>query len=675
MTVATPKCLLCTCGKTMSFDTVKSGERNDLASVSNELCRAQLSRFEEALGLGGPLLVGCTQEAPLFAEIAEEAGRSDVTFVNIRETAGWSQDATHAGPKIEALLAGASYRAAPARLKTINSDGSCLVYGKGQQAYDLARHLSSHLSVTLVLRDVDDFLPPVTADVPVFRGRVRSVTGSFGGFRVTFADHAALRPSSRDVPRFVPQSLPPDTQYSLIVDVSGGRPLVSGEAHRDGYFRVDPARPAAVMEAVLQAVDMVGEFEKPIYVSYDAPVCAHSRSKIAGCSKCLDACPASAISEDGDGVSIDPLICGGCGSCAAVCPTGAITYRYPARVDLVGRVQLMIRRYYDAGGEDAVLLLYPEGFGDELIAMMARFGRGLPANVIPQPLHAATSLGHVEMAALLASGVGRIVCLTDPALGAEIEPLQYETDLANRICTGLGQGQDKVVLVEDADPEKIEELLWSAPKPASAVRSFVNAAGAKRETARLAFSALNVAGVERVDSLPANAPYGRVNIDTSACTLCMSCVSACPASAMMDTPGVPTLRFTEAACVQCGLCVATCPEDALSLEPQLNLSPDAMRPETLKEDEPFACISCGEEFAPRSTIERIRSKLAGQHSMFATADRARLIEMCDTCRVKAQAEGGDDPFSYRAKPLTRTTEDDLRERDAALSPKDFVIDD
>ena len=76
-------------------------------------------RAAKATGEAGePLLVACTQERRLFAELNEHtegAAPLDVRpihFVNIRETGGWSRDAKSATPKIAALLAAAPEREA-----------------------------------------------------------------------------------------------------------------------------------------------------------------------------------------------------------------------------------------------------------------------------------------------------------------------------------------------------------------------------------------------------------------------------------------------------------------------------------------------------------------------------------------------------------------------------------
>ncbi len=674
-------CLVCNCEKTMPLDAAKlsAATGQDIGSIYTQLCRSQLSNFEQAIGAGDELLVACTQEAPLFQEVADEQGKGEaVHFINIRETAGWSAEADRATPKIAALLKTATYEAKPAQLKAIESDGMCLVYGSGQQALELAKLLSGKLSVTLLLSDDEDFVLPSVADIPIYRGDIAKVEGSFGAFSITVNNYAPLTPSSREAPKFVMARDGAKSECSLILDLSGRTPLVTGHKHRDGYKRVDPGDPAAALRAVLELSDMVGEFEKPLYVDYNRDICAHARSKITGCSKCLDVCPAGAIGEAGDYVAIDSGICGGCGSCHAVCPTGAIAYRYPRRVDTIGKAQTLVQAYAEAGGKTPVLLMHDATFGHELIAAMARFGRGLPANMLPVSMHAVTSVGHVEMAALLASGVRRIVFLANPNNAEELDGLKAEITLANHVTSALGFGEEpRIEAVAEADPEQAEAALWSPVPRTPMPEGGFTAVGSKRDIARMAFARLHEHAPQKPDiiDLPAKAPYGRVAIDQAACTLCMSCASACPTSAIMDTPGEPKLRFTESACVQCGLCVKTCPENALSLEPRLNFTPAAMQPITLYEEIPFDCIVCGKPFATRSTIDRITSQLAGKHSMYADSSRARLIQMCEDCRIVEMANSKDDPFAMGTRPKVRTTQDYLTAREKGLTADDFLMED
>jgi ferredoxin len=182
---------------------------------------------------------------------------------------------------------------------------------------------------------------------------------------------------------------------------------------------------------------------------------------------------------------------------------------------------------------------------------------------------------------------------------------------------------------------------------------------------RFALRELRRAAPEPADIiiLPAGAPFGTGEVDVSGCTLCLSCVSACPTGALSDDLDRPLLRFSEDACVQCGLCAATCPEKVISLKPQLDFRAATASARVLKAEEPFCCIRCGKPFGVRSTIERVTAKLANSHWMFKDQKRLEAIKMCDDCRVAVISAEDFDPYGAPPRPPVRTTEDYLRERE------------
>jgi hypothetical protein len=65
--------LICDCERTMALDgkALAAALATDEPAVQTQLCRGQIDAFKAALATGEPVLVGCTQEAPLFSEIAK----------------------------------------------------------------------------------------------------------------------------------------------------------------------------------------------------------------------------------------------------------------------------------------------------------------------------------------------------------------------------------------------------------------------------------------------------------------------------------------------------------------------------------------------------------------------------------------------------------------------------
>jgi len=666
--------LVCNCQRSMPLDPRKLqralaavGAEGEL-NIETELCRGQLGNYEAALQGDAPLCVACTQEAPLFSEVAEEAApEADVAFANIREKAGWSAEASEAHPKIAALLAAAMVEAEPAPAVEMTSEGSCLVYGRDEQAIEVARQLADRLEVTVLLRDPRAVMPPRVMDIPVFKGRIQDAEGHLGGFSLTVADYAPALPASRAALAFE-MGREARSQCDIILDLTGEAPLFPLPEARDGYLRADPGDPAAVQKAAFAASGLVGTFEKPRYVAYDADICAHARSKITGCTNCLDNCPTGAIASAGETVAIDPHVCAGCGNCASVCPTGAATYQYPPPQAVFERLRTLVSAYFKAGGERPVLLVHDAAHGEEMISLMARHGRGLPARVLPFQVNEATNIGIDVTAAAFAYGASEVVVLAPPdkARKGELEGLRHLQGLTEAVLAGLGYGEGRLHLIDDADPEAVEAKLYGlesrdGPAPASFL-----AMGGKRSRAMLGLRHLHAQAPAPQDHLPLpeGAPFGRVHVDTEGCTMCLACVSACPTGALLDDPDRPWLGFQEDACVQCGICKATCPESVISLEPRLNFTEEAKRGIELNRQEPFHCVRCGKPFGVEPTIRRIANQLAGKHWMFQTSRHAERIMMCDDCRVIDQFEDAEAPMQYGTRPRPRTTEDDLRERES-----------
>ena len=149
-----------------------------------------------------------------------------------------------------------------------------------------------------------------------------------------------------------------------------------------GYFAPggDPLEQAL---AARELAALVGEFEKPRFFPTSERICAHSRSGIVGCNKCLDVCSTGAIQRLAI-VSGRAAPVHGLRRLRDRVPVGRDDLRLsargrarPAAEDPAGRVPRCGRR-------DACVALPQARPTAQLLARLAARGEGgLPAHVIP----------------------------------------------------------------------------------------------------------------------------------------------------------------------------------------------------------------------------------------------------------------------------------------------------
>ncbi|MBU8538554.1 4Fe-4S binding protein [Falsiroseomonas tokyonensis] len=678
-----PITFVCSCEDTMPLDgrAIARGCAGGAPRLAEQLCIAQLDRFRDALAEDLPVTVACTAQAPLFAEVAEDAGFARaLDFLNIRETAGWSAEARAAGPKMAALIAAAAVPMPATPLVPLKSEGVTLILGRDEVALRVAERLAGTLDVTVLLDGSAPVAPLRSAEFPVARGRARAATGWLGAFEVVVDGHAMPRPSSRAAYDWGPRRDGAVSRCDVLVDLTGGTPLFPSHEVRQGYLRADPADAAAVERALGAARDLVGEFDKPRFIAFEAGLCAHSRNKRTACTRCLDLCPTGAITPGvmpngvriSDSVQISAEICAGCGACAAVCPTGAASYALPSSESLLRRLRALLLTYREAGGEVPVLLVHDAEHGEALIDALAREGEGLPARVLPLRVNEVSQLDLAFFLAGFAWGAAQIRVLMRGRRAHGAEGVLRNIGFAQEVLGGLGvpeHGAPRAAAIETDDPFSLGEALAALPRrglPFPPATFF--AMGQPREVLRQAGRAL-AEGAQRREAvlpMPALAPFGLAKVDTDGCTLCMACTMVCPTAALTANPETPQLRLLEDACVQCGLCATTCPEKVISLEPRLNLAPASGQMQVVKEEAPFCCERCAKPFGVKSQIDRVTARLTqGGHWMFRDPKQLALLRLCEDCRPFAATDSGVDPYAGPDRPVAKTTEDWLREAERA----------
>jgi ferredoxin len=674
MSLAGKTLKVCNCNKTMALDgralaaALKAGAP---IQVHSELCRKDAAAFQAALG-ESEVIVACTQEAPLFGELADAAGaHPQLRFINLREQAGWSGEGHTATPKIAALIAAATLPdPEPVPAVSYKSGGQLLVIGPAPSALDWAERLSGVLEVNVLITDARGGELPLERRYQVWSGKVNGVTGWLGAFAVEWTQenpidletctrcNACIRAcpeqaidysyqidlakckSHRDCVKacgaigaidFARAAAPRKEVFDLVLDLSRV-PLLRTALLPQGYC-APGADPLAQALAAQSLTTLVGEFEKPRYFHYEPRLCAHSRSGRKGCDLCLEVCSSGAITADGDKVKVESHVCAGCGGCATVCPSGAMTHAVPRVPDLGARIKAMLGTYRDAGGKDACLLFHDAGAGRKAVMELGRRGKGLPARVIPVECFHVASVGIDLMLGAVAYGASQVCVLTtEETDAAYAAALRQQMGYAQAILQGLGfEGRHFSTVAADA----LEAQLWALqPAQAPAQAAAWNLSSEKRTSLDFAIDHLAnqaKAAPEEIP-LPAGAPYGALEVNKAACTLCKACIGACPESALQDAQDYPRLRFIERNCVQCGLCADTCPEDAIRLVPRLLLGAQAKNAVTLNEAQPFDCVRCGKPFGTKAMIDAMLAKVGG-HSMFAGGGALKRLQMCADCRV------------------------------------------
>ena len=684
--------LVCNCNGTMPLDSKALG-----IPVHRSLCRQEVGSFLKALDGSDSLVVACTQEGALFNELVEQSEKplvAPLRFVNIREVAGWTQEAKASGPKIAALLALADMpEAEPVPVVNYESQGRLFIIGPGFVALPWAEKLSRSLDVSVLCTEPGDL--PLARNYPIYTGVVTKLDGYLGKFSVDWDLQNPIDPemctrcgacvevcpenaidlsfqidltkckSHRDCVTacasigaisFDRKDRERNAEFDLILDLRAD-PKMRMSQTPQGYFAPgnNPLEQALVVN---QLLEMIGEFEKPKYFVYNEKICAHGRNGKVGCKACIDVCSTGAIGsifKNGQGsVEVNPNLCMGCGACSTACPSGAMRYNYPS-VPHQGKELKAIATVFTAEAKKISqaaapsLLLHALKAGTQMIDGLGRSAHvlpkqfeGLPSFVIPYGIEHIASTGLDLWLGALSYGFAEVALLLsgdeDPAYRAT---LQEQAELANAILKAYGFDERiHLIMAKSADDLQTVSKAMAALRQRGALHSICTPASfglsaQKRETLEAVLEHLQKQAKtplpETGVALPNSSLLGGLNINKDAWTLCMSCVSSCPEGALLYNTDEPILSFIEKQCVQCGICVQTCPEKALTLNPRLQTVEQRKQRTTLNETQAFHCISCGKAFGTLKMVDLMLTKL-GAHGAFAGAAMDRL-KMCGDCRV------------------------------------------
>ena len=481
--------------------------------------------------------------------------------------------------------------------------GRIVVIG-GMEAMEFAPRLTEKLHPQVILTSgVEEPGVPVVA----LGGRDIQIEGYLGEFKILLGEKGKANAET--------------IVADLILDLSE-KPLLNMAMKPLGYY-VSTTDEVQLLSIIDELFEMIGSFEKPIYTNYDSSICAHSRSGKTAGTRCIDIFPAEEISSLGDIIEVNSQLCQGGGVCATVCPSGALRYSYPQAKDLLQKIRKMLRTYAQEGGQDPILAFVAEDDGNAHQLSEQH-------NVLNVSVEELASVGMEAWLTALAYGARTVLLVNNGAMPEKVaEELYRQLEMTSEILSAMHYNKNSIQLItsEDMSQQQLPVMREITP-------GYFSANGGKRQAAFFAIDHLyqQADKSKPMISLPSGAIFGSASIDEN-CTLCQSCVSACPGKALQSGNGVPQVQFIEANCLQCGMCTRTCPENAITITPRFLFNREQRnQARILHEEAPFECISCGKPFATASVIETMLVKLQ-YHSMFQSERARNRLKMCEDCRV------------------------------------------
>ena len=371
---------------------------------------------------------------------------------------------------------------------------------------------------------------------------------------------------------------------------------------------------SSIKEVVEVLKSNINQYSYKKFTTYDESICQYHGRREEICSKCEEVCPTVAITKDDKTktLAFSQIDCHGCGGCISVCPSGALEYA-PSNQESIYE---MSKSY-----ENTHPLIVPQKMN------VGELNIPLKENVLPFAIEGEKFLHEGSFLTLLQLSGSQVIFYTDFISKGSGDAIRIVNDIYQRKYS-----KDAILVAMN------EEELKTALEEVSFIensRFNFNQDGLKKREI-ISHRLQKIVGDDDLGVVKTgeHIHYGLVEVNQDKCTLCLVCVGSCNVNALQADASDNTLRLNPSLCTSCGYCEISCPEtDCLTIKRDvINLEPTWFKENIIAQDELFACVECGKDFATTKSVNKIADMMG---PIFASDPvKTRSLYCCADCKPK-----------------------------------------
>ena len=496
-------------------------------------------------------------------------------------------------------------------------DNTLLVVGGGDLAQNFATAFATKYAITIA-------------------PHIQSYSGSLGNFRVEVGE------SQGDFGDFEGAKFHKNpAKFSQIIFFSA--PIEIKKPQLGIHFVSDYESQSALCDEIDA---LIGDFSFDKTILFDEKKCQYfhrDKTEFSYCADCAAVCPTMAISANDAKRELvfSQIDCILCGKCVAVCPSGAMQKSNATIFNLNKALKFF-------KGKIAVVCENKEDF-DKFCEGVLECHKSTDANscndksnlseLAPLVLPSVNMLNESFLLSILQES-GRICAIIGNATTKIDTHLKECADFINDLYH-RAVGQNAVFLSDSAINQNADFIAHSAQKAHLPYYHYDISEGEfTREIVANRVRFLIKDNDFGTLKNSANLIYTDLKINAEKCTLCMSCVESCNANALLSAKDNFTLLLNPSLCTACGYCIDTCAEKCIEMSlGGYRLNESFLTHRVLASDEPFRCVECGEIYATKKSIQKVKGIL--QSVFMGDSLKLKSLECCEKCKVKIMFEKSD----------------------------------